>query len=398
MRALRPLLTLGAPAGVAAILLWAVAPALSLTPYAPEAVDFEQRLPPVDRVEGARAVRSSAPGNHDEGPVRYRSEVIEAPARFDLAGIGGELRPLEFRARTSGGDWSEWIETANGDPVYFGGADELQVRSREAQPEGELHYVNVSGTETLASRVLTGAREAVNSALISVASVTTAGAQPSTPDMVSRKAWGATGGCRPRGGSAYGEVKAATVHHTVTANDYSRDEAPGIVLGICRFHRNGNGWNDIGYNFLVDRFGDVYVGRSGGVRKAVVGAHAQGFNSQTTGIASIGTHTSAPISDDAENSFVDVIAWKLALHGTNARGKTRLVSAGGSVNKFPRGKKVRVKRVFGHRRVNSTQCPGGKLKKRLKRIARRAQEKIEAAGGIDDGTEDGTDGGGTLPS
>src|SRR5918996_5974255 len=182
------------------MLLWAVAPALSLTPYVPEAVDFEQRLPRVDRVEAPRALRSSAKGDHDEGPVRYRSQVIEAPARFDLAGVGGELRPLEYRARPSGGEWSKWVEAANGDPVYFGGADELQVRSRGTRPEGELHYVNVSGSQTLASRVLTGAREAVNSAVISVASVATAGAQPSKPDIVSRKQWGAGGGggCRPR--------------------------------------------------------------------------------------------------------------------------------------------------------------------------------------------------------
>ena len=380
------------------MLLWAVAPALSLTPYIPEAVDFEQRLPAVDRVEAPRTLRAATSDGHDEGPVRYRSRAIDAPARFDFAGIGGELRPLEYRARAEGDEWSEWVETANGDPVYFGGADELQVRSRGVRPEGELHYVNVSGSDTLASRVLNGAREAVNTAVISVASVATAGAQPSKPEMVSRKAWGATrggGGCRPRGGPAYGEVGAATVHHTVTANDYSREEAPAIVLGICRFHRNGNGWNDIGYNFLVDRFGGVYVGRSGGVRKPVVGAHAQGFNSQTTGVASIGTHTSAPISDEAEDSFVDVIAWKLALHGTKAGGKTRLVSGGGPVNKIPSGKKVRVKRVFGHRRVNTTACPGGKLKKRLKRIARQAQKRIENSGGVEE-EDDGVDGG--VPS
>jgi N-acetylmuramoyl-L-alanine amidase len=387
VRALKRLLALGVPAGAAATMLWAVAPALSLTPYAPEAVDFEQRVPSVARVEGPQRLRTAAAHHAEEGPVRFRSGVIDAPARFDLVGIGGELRPVEYRARASDGKWSEWVETANGDPVYFGGADELQLRSRGARPDGTLHYVNVSGSQTLASRVLTGAREAVNSALISVASVTPAAAEPAQPDIVSRKSW-ADGGCRPRGRPAYGEVEAATIHHTVTANSYSRSEAPGIVLGICRFHRNGNGWNDIGYNFLVDRFGDVYAGRSGGILKAVVGAHAQGFNSQTTGVASLGTHTSDPITDAAKDAFVDVIAWKLALHGTKAGGKTRLVSSGGSHSKFPSGKKVRVKRVFGHRRVGLTACPGGKLKKAVKRIARRAQDRIENSG-VDDGTDDG---------
>ena len=377
---LRRSLAAGLGAGAAGILLWAVAPALSLTPYMPDAVDFEQRVPAVERVAGpaARAAGERA----DDRPVRFVSPVIDAPARFDLAGVAGEMRPLEYRARREDGEWSDWVETANGDPVYFGGADELQVRSRGVRPSGRLHYVNVSGTDTFAHRLLNGARGVINSALISVASAAstaTAGAIPPQPEMVERAEWGAkrdSGGCRPRTDPPYGEVRAATVHHTVTANGYSRDEAPGIVLGICRFHRNGNGWNDIGYNFLVDRFGDVYVGRSGGIKKAVVGAHAQGYNSQTTGIASIGTHTSSPISDQAEDAFVSVIAWKLALHGTKATGRTRLVSGGGEVNRFPNGKKVKVKRVFGHRRVNQTECPGDELNGILKRIRARAQDRI----------------------
>jgi hypothetical protein len=383
VRALRLSPRLVLPACLAGAFLWVVAPALSLTPYRPEPKDFEQPLPDVDRVGGARnAVRSSTGGGHgDEGPVRFVSPVIDAPARFDLVGMAGELRPLEYRGRLEGGEWTEWVETANGDPVYFGGADELQVRSRGFRPEGELHYVNVSGSDTFANRVLTTAREAVNSAFLSVASVASAGAGPPQPDMVSRREWGAKDDCRPRTGPAYGEVSAAAVHHTVSANDYGRDEAPGIVLGICRFHRNGNGWNDIGYNFLVDRFGDVYVGRSGGIKKAVVGAHAAGYNAQTTGISSIADHTSAPVSDPTENAIVDVIAWKLALHGAKATGRTRLVSSGGSSNRFPAGKKVRVKRVFGHRRVSPTQCPG-QLNSVLKRIRAAAQERIAEHGGL----------------
>jgi hypothetical protein len=365
---------------VCAALAWGVAPALSLTPYVPRAVDFTQPVPRVAAVEPVAAPRASGDERPDEGSVRFVSPVIEAPGRFDAVGIEGELEPLEYRARDEGGEWSPWVETANGDPVYFGGADELQVRSRGARPGGELHYVNVSGTSTLADRALTGVREAVNSAFISVAGPAIAAAQPSAPTMVTRDQWGATlesGGCPPRSAASYGQVKAATVHHTVTANDYTPEEAPGIVLAICRFHRNGNGWSDIGYNFLVDRFGTVYEGRAGGVTAAVVGAHAQGYNAQTFGTASIGTHTVEGATEDAERAFAELIAWKLSLHGAIAAGKTRLISGGGSANKYPAGKRVRVKRVFGHGRTGLTACPGKALKRQVKEIRQRAQALID---------------------
>jgi hypothetical protein len=362
------------------------APALSMNPYMPDPVDFEQRLPPVERLatpapragagDASPAHASPHPG---EGPVSHQSAVLTAPQRFDLAGLARELRPYELRARENGGQWSDWIATANGDPVYFGGADEVQLRARGWRPEGRLHYVNVSGTTTEADGLLNGARSAINSAFISVASAIEpeAGAEPIRPDFVSRGEWGAKGKCTPRAKAGRGKVKSAVVHHTVTANDYEEDEAAAIVLGICRFHRNGNGWDDIGYNAVVDRFGNVYAGRAGGMGKAIVGAHAQGFNSQTTGISALGTHTSTPIGEESLNTFAEVIAWKLDHHGHEATGKTRLRSAGGSVNRYRAGKRVRKKRVIGHRHLNLTACPGESLKAQLREIRHRAQALID---------------------
>src|SRR4051812_18473895 len=133
-------------------------PALSTRPYMPGGVDFEQPLPQFARLTATHGTR----------PV-YRTGTIDAPARFDLAGIAGESRPVQMRARLGDGDWTRWTESEDQNPIYFGGADQLQVRARGWRPSGTLHYVNVSGTTTGTDSLLTAARRAINSGVISVA-------------------------------------------------------------------------------------------------------------------------------------------------------------------------------------------------------------------------------------
>jgi hypothetical protein len=346
-----------------------------MRPYAPEAVDFEQGLPTLERV-GPTAKGNASLHGHEHlgaGPVSHRSDPITAPQRFDLVGVAGELRPLELRAREEGGDWSEWVETQNGDPVYTGGSDEVQVRARGWRPSGRLHYVNVSGTAGTTDTLLNSAREAVNGAFISVAGLVSPAADAAArePKIVSRGAWGANrdrGGCRPRAKPALGAVKAAAIHHTVTANGYSRAEAPRIVLGICRYHRNANGWNDIGYNALVDRFGTIYAGRDGGLARPIVGAHAQGFNDLTTGVAAIGTHTEKRLPRRTRKGIARFLAWRFGERGLRPKevnGTTRLISDGGRLSRYPRGRKVRVRRLVGHRKLGVTECPGGAANRQL---------------------------------
>jgi uncharacterized protein with LGFP repeats len=338
----------------------------------------------VERVEGtARA----AAGHGDEGPVTHISQVIEAPARFDAAGIARELRPMELRAREESGEWSEWIEIANGDPAWFGGADELQIRTRGWRPEGRVHYVNVSGDSTSAEGILTAAREAVNGAVVSASGLLAADvaeADVAKPTIVSRQAWGANrnrGGCEPRRRPGYGRVKAAVVHHTVGSNNYSEAEAPSVVLAICRYHRNALDWDDIGYQALVDRFGNIYTGRDGGLARPVIGAQAQGVNAQTSGVAVMGTHTRKGIGKATMRGLTRWLSWKLDQHGHTAKGRTRLESAGGDTARYPKGEKFRVKRITAHRKTNLTECPGNGLNRELDALRRRVQARIDNGGG-----------------
>ena len=329
----------------------------------PEATDFTQPLHGVERTAATDEHRA------------YRSAVLEAPARFDLAGLEGETREAELRARTDGGDWTDWTETANGDPVWFGGMDELQVRTHGWTPSGRVHYVAV--TE--------GANDSAEPALRG---------DGGKPNVISRRQWGAngSGGCEPRRDPDYGKVKAASVHHTVSAVNYSESEAKGMVLGICRFHRNSNGWDDIGYSTLVDRFGNIYEGRAGGLGRAVVGAHTQGVNAQTTGVAVLGTHSSNPVSKAGLSGVAKWLAWKLPEHGLNAGGRARLVSAGGDAARYPAGTRFRVQRIFAHKKANFTECPGNALSGQLPKLRDKVARKI--GGGSGGGGSGGGGGGG----
>jgi hypothetical protein len=153
-------------------------------------------------------------------------------------------------------------------------------------------------------------------------------------------------------------VKAVHVHHTVSLNDYSPAEAPAMVLAICRYHRNSNGWDDIGYNALVDKYGVLYEGRAGGLDQPVIGAQAQGFNSETAGIASIADHTSVGATPATLDALARFIRWKLQVHLQPLSGPVTLRSSGGSASKYGAGASVTVERVIGHRDTGRTACPG----------------------------------------
>jgi N-acetylmuramoyl-L-alanine amidase-like protein len=397
-RGMRKKVVLGACLALITALAWIAAPALSLRPYMPGAVDFERAIPAAKRM-GPGATAAARQAHPKETARRWISPPISAPHHFDLVGVAREHRSVQIRVRDDGGRWSEWVEQEDETPIYVGGADQAQVRAT-FRPRGRLHFVNVSGTSgSFAGRLVTSARRAINTAFISVASTPVARALAPKPRVVSRAGWGADlpdGGCPPRAAPEYGTVQAAVIHHTVNANDYTPEEAPSIVLGICRFHVYGNGWNDIGYNALVDRYGTLYEGRAGGLKRPVVGAQAQGFNSQTTSIASIGDHTTEAPATQAVRSIIQFLAWKMGVNRAYpVTTSVQITSAGGPENRYPAGTVVTVPRIMGHTTLGLTACPGGAMiplipqiqaavQKRIKHFAKKRKKKRKhhrAAGG-----------------
>jgi uncharacterized protein with LGFP repeats len=197
-------------------------------------------------------------------------------------------------------------------------------------------------------------------------------AGPGQPRIIARSSW-ATGACRPRTTPAFGEVDVAFVHHTAGPNYYSRSQSAAIVRAICLFHRNVHRWDDIGYNFLVDRYGQIFEGRLGGIDEPLAGAQAGGYNFSSTGIALLGTFSGRAPSAAAMDALAHLLAWKLALHGVEAVGRTTVeVSRAGHVyTRYRPGTPVRLHRIAGHRDGDTTTCPGAVLYGRLPGLRRR---------------------------
>ncbi|MES9621729.1 peptidoglycan recognition protein [Streptomyces tuirus] len=163
-------------------------------------------------------------------------------------------------------------------------------------------------------------------------------------------------------------VAAVFIHHTDSPNGYDCADAPRIIRDVYTGQTGTRDWDDIGYNFVVDRCGTIYEGRAGGVERAVTGAHTQGFNHRTAGIAALGTFTEGmPVPQPMIRSIAALSAWKLGLTGTDPRSDVRLVSSNG-LSRYAAGSTARLPALAGHNDGYMTSCPGAALHARLPEI------------------------------
>jgi hypothetical protein len=184
--------------------------------------------------------------------------------------------------------------------------------------------------------------------------------------MVTRAGWGADEAMVRDAPEYTGPVEVFFVHHTATGNGYRCSQSASIVRGIQAYQVRSRGWDDIGYNFLVDKCGTVFEGRGGGVGRAVLGAHTLGFNSDASAIAVIGSFDSRGVSKTVRTAIAAVAAYKLGAYGNVPNGRAVLTSGGS--DRFSEGRKVLFSRISGHRDAGRTACPGDALYRQLPEI------------------------------
>ncbi|QHE66965.1 N-acetylmuramoyl-L-alanine amidase [Rhodococcus sp. WAY2] len=180
----------------------------------------------------------------------------------------------------------------------------------------------------------------------------------SGPKVITRSQWGADESIRCDEPTYDDFIGGATVHHTAGANDYSKAESAEIVRAIYAYHAQTLGWCDVGYNVLVDKYGQIFEGRAGGLDRPVQGAHAGGFNENTMGIAMMGDFSSEDPPQATIDSVGKFLGWKLAKAGLDPLGQTTMYSEGTEFTPYAQGEAVDLPVIFAHRDVGNTSCPG----------------------------------------
>ncbi|MFA5710208.1 N-acetylmuramoyl-L-alanine amidase [Mycolicibacterium sp.] len=367
-----------------ALLLTAIAATVVILPWA---LDGSQPRDETPSAEDTRLIEQPLDGLGGGTTVRE----ISQPTPFSMVALtGDDLTDTSARIRAKRGDgsWGPWYEAealqsnaddgSDGAPrgtdaVFVGNTTSVQIAVdrpagaptttaetlRDHDADRELGYRPASVEQPLGqhlSAVLISPPQAPIDAQWTPPTAALPPGQP--PVIISRAQWGAgpTGRC---GGPSYGDaVQAATVHHTAGSNDYAPEDSAAILRAIYAYHTQTLGWCDIGYNALVDKYGQVFEGRAGGTDRPVEGSHSGGFNHNTFGVAMIGNYQAVRPPDILLGTMGRLLGWRLGLDHVDPRGTVVLRSAGGRFTHFASGSMPTLPTIFAHRDVGNTDCPG----------------------------------------
>lgn len=291
---------------------------------------------------------------------------------------------------------SEDKQARNGtDPLITATADaiEAKVTNKTGKLPANLKLALSNSNQTSQDKTLVARRTLVGDVDPFVTSPQ--GAIVPRPRIISRVEWGANESWRDADAAMGTGILAGFMHHTATTNSYAADQGPAQMRALYAYYTKGLRYKDMAYSFLVDRYGNIYEGRSGcprvmttpcdGPSMPAVGAHTAAMNVNTFAVSVIGNYQTEKPPAASMAAIVEgvasTMAWKIAPYGLTADGYSD-VPVGPDPedqSRYAEGDIAHIQTVSGHRDVGRTVCPGQYLYPALPTIRARINQLLTPA-------------------
>ncbi len=284
-------------------------------------------------------------------PFRKNASQVEVKVRVQRKGVWSEWERLPVEEE-HGPATPEGNQRSGTEPFWVGDANGVEANLTT------LDGTTVSGAKVALINPGVTANDAEPPMTAEPVQAAGSRAPYPMPGIASRKSWGADERLRSHNGKACakpkytGTVMAAFVHHTADRNNYTRAQVPAMIRSMYAYHVKSRGWCDLGYNFLVDRFGRAFEGRAGGWQLPVLGAHTGAYNANSFGVSLIGNFDKVAPGPATLETTARIIAWKL---DANYRAPLGSVVLG----------RKKLPTISGHRDTKATACPGKNLYSKL---------------------------------
>ncbi len=357
------------------------------------------------------------------------AQIVKQFTLVGLTWVGPVSAGTEFQVRVrESGSWSAWFELEYGeyqgedgsenaaarvgsDPLLTGLADGVEVVMANvtgiAPSQMKVTLVNSTVTQqdqNIAQSISAQSYSALSqsigmattqestlsqvTAALTGAAVSPQGALVLRPRIVSRAEWGANETWRdpvPKMGTT---LLAGIVHHTASTNNYTADQGPAQMRNLYAYFTQSLNYADMGYNFLVDKYGTIYEGRSGctygdvncdSTAMPTQGAHTAGLNINTFGVSAIGNYDVLAPQNPAVmvESIASLMAWKLAPYGLAPNAPAYILSTDTSgSSKYSAGQTAVTQVISAHRDVGKTVCPGRYLYPYMGEVRARATQLL----------------------
>jgi len=330
----------------------------------------------------------------------HYSFSISSPIVFTFLAVGWKtLDPqpdpgdfqIRYRTRSPKKLWTDWKASAGtvspGDsPSGFYWSDILFVMDSVGHSECELEliapeYINLDHVRVdlvgIEKGSINGKSDPLQTKNKAVSSWTNLQQGCTLPEIITRDGWcGSYPNCpKPAYQPVPVQANHVLIHHGGSPNLYS--DGATLVRSYWFYHVYSNGWDDIGYHFLIDKDGHIFQGRYNPdfPDKDVKGAHAGFSNTRSIGICLLGNTDSIPVTDIQVLNLERLLTWWFQSRGFDPTTKAEIIDQAGEKTLF-------LPRIIGHREVKpATLCPGNSTYLLLPTIRHDTKKRLIACSG-----------------